>query len=189
MSAQQGQEFRARNGMIVRPAANGGIEVGKPGYRDYTTPEATFALEEWFQHKGDLERGRWRYPLERSYVVYADDETVKVFNEATGRTVVYYRYDWPTNQPLEETRIARDAANAYIKEHPERKPWEDAREGDLWDLDGEQYLAVIDTDGETVIGPRFFRLPLTAPSGGRWEPGRFPHEFSNGSKAYPKDAS
>lgn len=120
-------EFRARNGLIVKPCDNGGVEVGKPGYRDYTPPEASFALEEFFQAKRDAELGRWRWPENPQFVVYdLIENVVAVIDETNGTNATFSRgqYGGPSEYG--------DAARAYFEAHPDRKPWHDAEPGELW---------------------------------------------------------
>lgn len=122
--------FVARNGMHVRQAENGGIEVGKPGYLDYTPPAATFALEEYFQAKHDEELGRWRWPVELDYVVYPfpDGTGCTVLSERTGVSKTYV-----SRSAIEgSTSYLAPAAAAYFEAHPERKPWHDAKPGEVW---------------------------------------------------------
>lgn len=163
----------------------GDLEFG--AMKGYLGPEAVASAAAYFQAEHDEKLGRWRWPENPHFVVYPAagyGHYVRVLNERDAFLDVVYR-----DGQGADTAGAGEAARAYFDAHPERMPWADAREGEIWDLDGQQYLAVIDTDGVTVVGPRFFRLPLTAPSGGKWEPARFPHEFVSGSKAYPEDAS
>lgn len=131
---------------MVKTGPDGSLRFGLS--RGYIAPDEVMDAEEFFQAKRDEHFGRWRYPLEPTLVVYADTETVKVFDEKTGRTVAYYRDDWPTNQPPEETRLARDAANAYLEAHPER-PAAEAKVGEIWELvidDGSEHTVFVHAD-------------------------------------------
>lgn len=164
-------EFRARNGLIVKPCDNGGVEVGKPGYRDYTPPEATFALEEWFQAKRDAELGRWRWPANPDYVVYGAkwlNGYVTVVNERTGEHGEV-SLDWIRKCVQQGMDAAGDdweyAALAYAEANPEKHPWHAAEQGDVWVLtvmghtrawsaDGEGHFQhLIDIESLTVTDP------------------------------------
>lgn len=126
-------EFTAKNGLLVRPCPNGGVEVGRPGYRDYTPPEATFALEEFFQAKRDADLGRWRYPLEPDYVVYLDAGTIYVLRESGGGEVGIRTFDASKRDKSRRAPNAyHAAAAAYLDAHPERKPWHNAVHGEFW---------------------------------------------------------
>jgi hypothetical protein len=173
-------EFKARSGRVVKPGLDGSLLFGLT--RGYIAPDEVMDAQEFFQAQGDIELGRWRYPLEPNRVVYADAETVRVFDEATGETVVYYRDDWPTNQPLEQTRIARDAANAYVKTHPERKPWQRAQVGEVWVLstaDGE-------TDAYTAMPVQGVGVFFEAPEG-RYSVDD--DDIQSARRIWPEDAS
>lgn len=130
-------EFKASNGYIVRPCENGGIEVGRPGFKDYTPPATTFALEEFFASKSDTDAGRWRWPLNPHLVVYRvgdRDDVVLVVNETAGQAVTYTR-----EQAAEGgTRWGVHAARAYFDAHgvpvSEPRPWEAAAAGEAWVL-------------------------------------------------------
>lgn len=114
--------FKARNGLHVRQAGNGGVEVGKPGYLDYTTPAATFALEEFFQAKRDAELGRWRSPLHPHYVVYLIGFDAVVVGEHVGLSQRFKRV------------LVSSESSKVPEAHPVRKPWQDASPGEVWVL-------------------------------------------------------
>lgn len=124
--------FKARNGLHVRQAENGGVEVGKPGYLDYTTPAATFALEEFFQAKRDAELRRWRWPENPEYVVYPF-ETGDGCTSLSERTGVSTTYLTRSDVEFSGSYLA-PAARAYFEAHPERKPWRSAEAGEVWIL-------------------------------------------------------
>lgn len=124
----------ARNGLQVKQAESGGVEVGKPGYLDYTTPAATFALEEFFQAKRDAELGRWRWPENPDYVVYPVEDGYQVLRESNGvsefRNGIYVH------------DMEGEAAQACRDTHPRPKAWHGAEYGEVW--------AVTDTSGEQL---------------------------------------
>lgn len=125
--------------------ASNGIEVEREGWRmniaceggDY--PEGhhlsageTDALREFFQAERDEELGRWRYPENPDYVVYpaADDaDLITVMRESVARIRKMRREGFGLTDYAEQFVAC---AEAYFEAHPERKPWEDAKEGDVW---------------------------------------------------------
>ena len=160
-------EFKAKNGLIVKPCENGGIEVGRPGYRDYTLPEASLALEEFFQKRGDEERGRWRDPFEPHYVVYPVDDgaTVRVLDERDGVST------W-VNRNVEATDTGHyGVAYRFFEAHPDRKPWDDAKASDVWILsvNGRESAARVTTwaNGEVAHPIVFFTTDGAVVASGR----------------------
>ena len=95
-------------------------------------PEGIVALREFFQNEHDKELGRWRWPDNPQYVVYPrGDSGVRVLDEGSGigsARLIHLNGD-PDN-PTGEYQ----AAYAYFEAHPERKPWEDAKPGEVWVL-------------------------------------------------------
>lgn len=127
--------YRASNGYIIRPCDNGGIEVGKPGFRDYTGPGATFALEEFFQRKSDTDSGRWRWPLNPHLVVYRvgdRDDVVLVVNETAGQSVTYTREQACAGGLKWGLQAARAFFDAHGLPVSEPRPWETAVAGEAW---------------------------------------------------------
>lgn len=106
-------------------------------------PWTVKALREFFQHERDEELGRWRWPDTPVYVVYRDsDNSVLVFDETNGRSEQYARW---------EAELLEDgAAFDYFAAHPEPKPWERAKPGEIWELTAEgverQYAAIASRD-------------------------------------------
>ncbi|GAA1149481.1 hypothetical protein MOX01_22660 [Microbacterium oxydans] len=98
-------------------------------------PEGIVALREFFQHERDEELGRWRWPEHREYVVYASRRPILVLNELTGDTLRAHRADGFSDSGH---GTIYNAASAYFESHPERKPWEDAEPGEVWELQYEQ---------------------------------------------------
>lgn len=174
--------FKARNRLHVRQAENGGVEVGKPGYLDYTTPAATFALEEFFQAKRDRDLERWRCPTDPNLVVYENQVGVAfVFDEDAGDYQTVTREGAYAIEGLSYRRAAR----AYFEAHPESKPWHDANHGEVWELDFigvSSWVAVEAGDGEE---PRpVFRDPHTVVQIEVDDP-----KITAGRRIYPEDAS
>lgn len=158
------EAFKARNGLNVRQAENGGVEVGKPGYLDYTTPAATFALEEFFQAKRDAELGRWRWPLNPDYVVYPDGTSRRVVRETDGASLSVSLHDRKVMTTYLDSYVG--AARAYDEAHPERKPWEDTQYGEVWEVthNGQVDLCRVNSRGrfEQVSGTEsLVSMPVT----------------------------
>jgi len=91
------------------------------------------ALVEMLDHERDEELGRWRARENPAYVVYPDEDgDVIVLDETTGRaSSPVIRSELTQWNPSHATT---KAARAYFEAHPERKPWEDAKPGDVWEL-------------------------------------------------------
>lgn len=178
------KEFTASNGVAIHELAQG-IGFTLPGRSMISNygigADKVAALREFFRHDADERFGRWRWSESPDYVCYGHDGSVFVMDERTGRQALLHRGHVIPGLP-EHSAVAV----AYFEAHPEPKPWGMAAEGDIWELDGTQYLAVIDTDGETAAGPRFFRFPLVRPAHPDWSPGRFPSEFSMGFRVWPE---
>lgn len=115
-------------------------------------PEGIVALREFFQHERDEALERWRWPEKPEWVVYAkrpgfaayNGADLLVINELHGASMEYSRaLDDGTEYVAEEEKAAL-AARAYFKAHPERKPWEDAKAGDVWviEVEGTESFAV-----------------------------------------------
>lgn len=141
-------EFKAANGYIVRLREDGTVSVGKPGYSEPIGRAQTFALEEFFAAKNDLDAGRWRWNLNPHMVVYpvCDREAVLVVNESIGVAVTYTREQAAENGP----RWGMSAARAYFDAHgipvSEPRPWEEAVGGEVWLLlvGGEQRPYIVE---------------------------------------------
>lgn len=91
--------------------------------------EEAAALIETLDHEKDNDLGRWRWAENPHYVVYTSRRPYLVLNELTGDTLQTSRDD-----PYVDNGFGTiyNAAAAYFEAHPERKPWEDAKEGQVW---------------------------------------------------------
>ena len=189
------EPFTASNGVTVKEVGAGlyvegdGVRLDRlreklqAGSYGDVTPAMQVALREFFQHERDEELGRWRWPENPEYVAYrrdaypGDKRRVRVIHEPDGDFV-----DTVEGSILDG--IFKDAARAYFESHPERKPWEDAKDGEIWEFtlgcSSGQYLA---------DGGRFFLLPLRAPSDPGWKPASFASNFETGERIWPEDAS
>lgn len=108
------------------------------------------ALREFFRAEEDERRGRWRWPENRDYVVYAARDGDGVHwsvNEATGESHMNTRAGVSSD---EHARVAR----AYFDAHPEPKPWADAKPGDVWvfEIEGEEMLVGLAVQRVLAVG-------------------------------------
>ncbi len=82
-------------------------------------------LREFFQSERDRELGRWRWPEHPDYVVYPnEDGGGDVLDERScigGYKNGLFGHD-----------LASEAVKAYRDVHPVRKPWHDAKPGEVW---------------------------------------------------------
>lgn len=145
-------EFIASNGIELHIHPAMGSLVSNTG--DFSTNEThVIALREFFQHERDKELGWWRWPENPNWIAIPsyDLNEVIVFNETRmdWEVVTIHREEeenWPAFQP---------AARAYFAAHPERKPWHDAKPGEVWlltFLSGKQMIGLVEYDGECFIG-------------------------------------
>lgn len=117
---------------------NNTIEYTEDGYLAlpldgiYMTPEKTQLMREFFQRENDERLGRWRWPENPDYVVYARGTAgVHVLDESSG--IGAARYIHRNGDPCNPT-AEYQAAYAYFAAHPESKPWLDAKPGEIWDV-------------------------------------------------------
>lgn len=129
------EQFTASNGVPLRRTSHGYLSFSTDvdlGVVTGITVDQEAALREFFQHERDEELGRWRWPEKPNFVVYAEgDGAHSVVNENTGSSLMSTR-GGVRNYHDEHA----DAARAYFEAHPERKPWEDAKDGEIWLVNG-----------------------------------------------------
>lgn len=116
------------------------------GFTDRLAPGQVNALREFFQHERDTQLGRWRWPENPDYVVYpvgGHSDSVRVVLETNGAHFNFFRPAMPYRS--DDSGFAFNAAHAYFDAHPERKPWENAKEDEIWALK-------IDTYGGEILG-------------------------------------
>lgn len=131
--------FTASNGAHVHVTSVGNfktIQVQTVDNRIDLAGVHVDALREFFQHKRDEELGRWRWPENAEYVVYPTNvkSRVRVLRE-TGVGDL----EW-VDRGDERSYEFCHAARAYFEAHPEPKPWQNAKPGEVWVLwtaDGE----------------------------------------------------
>ncbi|GAA4774358.1 hypothetical protein [Microbacterium gilvum] len=89
------------------------------------------ALIECLDAERDADLGRWRWPENPNYMVYPrDDGHVAVLSEPEG--VAAFCVTRAAARGAGEGNPFLVAARAYFEDHPERKPWEDAKPGEVW---------------------------------------------------------
>lgn len=173
--------FTASNGIPVRRASQGHLtfshEFGLDlGVMTGITVAQEQALREFFLD----EAGVWideqtgalallnRQPVDRRYVSIFLNGTMYGVHEP-------YPGDGFDSTPQQQV------AKRFFEAHPERKPWEEAKDGSIWEFENTQYLA---------DKGRFFRLPLVPPSDPEWRPACFASNFTDGRMVWsPGDAS
>lgn len=155
-------EYTASNGTRVRLDEAGDLDISSPsGWVGICGGHVLVALREFFQHERDEELGRWRWPENAHFVVYAEDDGVhNVVNENTGLSLMATRGGVKNHDDQHA-----DAARAYFEAHPERKPWEDAKTGEVWALktaDGreEAYAVMWVRESDVVFENNNWRYPL-----------------------------
>lgn len=130
-------QFRARSGRLVKPRPDGSVLFD--GANGYLSPETAMDAAEFFEAQRDLELGRWRCPSEPTYVVYPRENYVLTLREPDGAMCLYGRGEVGVSANVSTSeRVARE----YFEAHPERKPWHEAKHGEVW--------AVTETSGEAL---------------------------------------
>ncbi|MFJ4173353.1 hypothetical protein [Microbacterium sp. NPDC089696] len=185
--------FRTSEGYSISRADNGEVIIrGKGGTKITGGGMVGQALGEYVDNlvaQNDAALGRWRYPMDPQYVVYAyGRDVINVMSERNGSSTTHRRED--VEACLEHPQVADSeiVARAYFEVHPERKPWRDAQPGELWDVVSEgkerRYAAIMGASGE---GEVVFLLPvndLRAP-----KLGLNASVITGGRKVFPQDAS
>lgn len=142
-------DFTASNGIGVEINDEEQIVFAVPNRPTspvWMKPDERVALREFFRAEEDERLGRWRWPENPDYVVYAwvaepsrgNVRGVTVLSERIPRGYTVWEDNVHTfhgeSVDEESRRSARDAARAYFDAHPERKPWHDAKPGETWRL-------------------------------------------------------
>jgi len=123
--------FYASNGSTVELLANrlhvNGATLGELSVE---------ALREFFQAEQDKRNGVWRESPDSkcavrdvTEILRGENRWVQVYLEDSGRTVTFWE-----NAIYKEDE-AWLAATAWFNAHPPRKPWHDAKQGEVWLLD------------------------------------------------------
>ena len=121
--------FTATNGILFTITEDGVLrwEGG------YDPRRVTDALREYFQRERDTQLGRWRDPENPNMVCYpvaCDLDAVWVMYEGAGSRYYVNRTGWELTRP----QYASETAGRYFQAHPEPKPWEEAKVGEIWEI-------------------------------------------------------
>lgn len=148
-------EYTASNGVTIRRTRHGYLSFSNLDLGALTgiTLDEEAALREFFQHERDEELGRWRWPENPDFVVYPRGVAgIRVSSESSGDHILAVReaaMNWALGEPT-----FFGAARAYFEAHPERKPWHDAKPGEVWAFVsfGEELAATVTSDGRFRFG-------------------------------------
>lgn len=157
-------KFTASNGISVK--LDGHLLFGASTHATYVAASESQvqALREFFQAERDEELGRWRWPENPDYVVYpaADDaDLITVMRESVARIRKMRREGFGLTDYAEQFVAC---AEAYFEAHPERKDWEDAKEGEVWIVTPSKALTL----GEKAEYPAIFQAGMFRDHGGSW---------------------
>lgn len=130
-------KFTASNGNTIEGTPTRIIVRDRTGFMKYDLGKYTVeALREYFQAENDSDLGWWRDPETPGYIVRADPvipRQVAVLHERSWQLFrVSERELSERVLPSERQMAAQRAARTYFEAHPERKPWEDAKDGEIW---------------------------------------------------------
>lgn len=124
-------KFTASNEATVEQFAYS-LNVKMRSAESWLEPWAVNALREFFRAEEDERLGRWRRPEYPTYVVREDNVgELTIFNEKSMTLVSVTRDEVESGY----NGWGRDTARAYIDAHPVKKPWHDAKPGELWRIE------------------------------------------------------
>jgi hypothetical protein len=135
-------EFTASNGIKITTNEGGGLEFAcsGDGPNHSIAPAERAALRDLFRAEEDERLGRWRWPEDPDYVIYEDGRGhFRIVRESDGSCNVFGRWWYETHK---SGRLATSvptllrAAGAYFDAHPEPKPWDAAKDNEIWVLTG-----------------------------------------------------
>lgn len=125
-------EYTASNGYRVELNNGAGYVCNVAGHERHVFGRYSIeAMREFFRAERDEELGRWRSSAFTDYVVYSQgDGCIQVVNETNGfgSGLIAQEEVWSY------TGNTHQVAAAYFEAHPERKPWHDAKPGEVWVL-------------------------------------------------------
>ena len=127
-------DYVADNGVVLTSTDDGSIRW-HPGISQRRASEA---LREFFQAERDEQLGRWRDPENPDWITYQADkeDAVYVFNERKGGASQYWTRGIAESHDPAYTGYSASyyIAGRYFQAHPEPKPWEEAKAGEVWIL-------------------------------------------------------
>jgi len=179
------EAFKARNGMTVREGDDGSLKIGNVD--GYLSQAAAYAADEYFQAKHDEDLMRWRDPLEPDRVVSRMiGGGIHVYDE---RGLTYSVFTRPAFGGHAVRTSVGDfgftaTADRFFEAHPEPKPWESAKHGEVWALtvDGAETAFYPSKSLDRAFTP-------VAPGTGRTAVAMNSPEISDGRCIWPEDAS
>lgn len=129
------------NGHEIRVNGSGGMNITYPGMSHVTGHGPTDiaagrvqSLREFFRDERDQELGRWRDPAYPDYVANPlEQDEVRVTHEPTGTSSDLTRKQLQ-GAVYGGVQEWHRCARAYFDAHPEKKPWHDAKPGEVWVL-------------------------------------------------------
>lgn len=186
---QQDGKFQARSGRTVTPREDGSVMFDHAN--GYLGAEQVFDAEEFFQAKRDRDLDQWRDPLQPDRVVTrAAGDEIRVYDERTRARSLFTRAPFGGHaiRLTPSDNMLTDTADRFYEAHPERKPWHDAVDEEVWALRFDETTTVEAVrDVETVwqysalsrafVSHQFGSLPIDAPY------------IASGRRIWPEDAS
>lgn len=142
--------FTASNGFAARfvePFTDVGPALMVDGTR--LVPHQVNCLREFFRHEEDERLARWRWPENPDYVVYPLGRDLdglryaQAMYEPTGNAGRWQEGQKSIPEPTQSQHLGILAVAAFFDAHPEPKPWEKAKPGEVWELtiEGRQRFA------------------------------------------------
>lgn len=146
------QYFTSSNNIAVTKTSDGWVYATPKDETDGTrtihlSPDAILALSEFFRAEEDERLGRTRIDGAEGYVAYPEGVAVRVVEERTGISEIFYRKsDEQGRNPVVATAGGLHAAQRYFDAHPEPKPtWHEAKHGEVW------AVRLVDADEEIAM--------------------------------------
>lgn len=160
-------------------AVGEGIDGADPGFTA-DSPVAR-ALREFFQHERDEEQGVWRSSKDHTWTAVRRNNTIYFQNGDHERSFWFIVGNEATLKPWSGDLQA--IAREYLQAHPERKPWHDAKPGEVWVLtiDGSEHVVCAVQQYEKDFNPISHPIYATFANGSE--------RITDARKIWPEDAS
>lgn len=132
-------EYTASNGIKIKVISDGQAEIVYPQDSSdsrtlvtWARPAEIAALREFFRAEADERLGRWRDPESPDRAVYKrGDRCILILDETDGDHWMVHFVDGGLHT---EVGDAESTVVAWVAAHPEPKPWQDAKPGEVWML-------------------------------------------------------
>lgn len=178
-------EFEASNGERIARKGLASLVIERPGTDRmlHINADRTDALREFFRAERDEELGRWRSRSNPSIWVMADTDDpnrILLVSEPL-QTFAVYRRSPNGNVSGDNDGWGGAIAHDYFDAHPERKPWEDAKEGEVWIITPSKAITL----GEHVEYPAIFQAGEFRDHGGSWRA----EDITAACRIWPEEAS